>query len=102
MHFSFNLLRVKSLYMFQALLAHPQEAMHKWHLVYCVHIMSVGCATTAVKLWFLMYQELTGTALKRGSIGLSQGMENLKESGRCYMTFNTVCFYQWEAYDKAF
>jgi hypothetical protein len=29
--------------MFRALLAHPQEALHKWHLVYCVRIMSVGC-----------------------------------------------------------
>jgi hypothetical protein len=43
MHFSFNLLRIKGLYMFRALLAHPHEAMHKWHLVYCVCVMSVGC-----------------------------------------------------------
>jgi hypothetical protein len=41
MHFLFNLLRIKGLYMFQALLAHPQEVLHKWNLVYCV--MSVGC-----------------------------------------------------------
>jgi hypothetical protein len=27
MHFSFNLLRIKGLYMLQALLAHPQEAL---------------------------------------------------------------------------
>jgi hypothetical protein len=45
MHFSFNLLRIKGLYMFRALLAHPQEALHKRHLVYCVRIMSVGCGT---------------------------------------------------------
>jgi hypothetical protein len=50
MHFSLNLLRIKSLYMFQALLAHPQEVLHKRHLVYCVRIMSVGCATIAVSL----------------------------------------------------
>jgi hypothetical protein len=31
--------------MFRALLAHPQEARHKRHLVYCVRIMSVGCGT---------------------------------------------------------
>jgi hypothetical protein len=31
--------------MFRALLAHPQEARYKRHLVYCVRIMSVGCAT---------------------------------------------------------
>jgi hypothetical protein len=35
---------------FGALLAHPQEALHKRHLVYCVRIMSVGCDTVVVKL----------------------------------------------------
>jgi hypothetical protein len=34
MHFLFNLLKLKGLYMFQALLAHPQEALNKRHLVY--------------------------------------------------------------------
>jgi hypothetical protein len=29
--------------MFRALLAHPQEVLHKQHLVYCVRVMSVGC-----------------------------------------------------------
>jgi hypothetical protein len=48
MNFSFNLLRIKSLYMFRALLAHPQETLHKRHLVYCVHVISVGCGTIAV------------------------------------------------------
>jgi hypothetical protein len=43
MHFLFNLLRIKDLYMFRALLAHPQEALPKRHLVYCVRVMSVGC-----------------------------------------------------------
>jgi hypothetical protein len=50
MHFSFNLLRIRGLYMFRALLAHPQEALHKRDLVYCLRIMSVGCGTVAVKL----------------------------------------------------
>jgi hypothetical protein len=38
MHFLFNLLRIKGLYVFRTLLAHPQEALHKRHLVpvYCV------------------------------------------------------------------
>jgi hypothetical protein len=36
MHFLFSLLRIKSLYMFRALLTHPQEALYKRHLVYCV------------------------------------------------------------------
>jgi hypothetical protein len=43
MHYLFNLLRIKGLYMFRALLAHPQEVLHKRHLVYCVRVMSVGC-----------------------------------------------------------
>jgi hypothetical protein len=34
MHFLFNLLRIKSLHMFRALLAHGQEVLHKRHLVY--------------------------------------------------------------------
>jgi hypothetical protein len=43
MHFLFNLLRIKGLCIFRALLAHPQVALHKWHLVYCVRVMSFGC-----------------------------------------------------------
>jgi hypothetical protein len=42
-HFSFSLLRIKFLYMFRALLTHPQEALYKRHLVYYVRVMSVGC-----------------------------------------------------------
>jgi hypothetical protein len=41
--------------MFRALIAHPQDTMHKQHFVYCVRIMSVGCATIAMKnasRWF--------------------------------------------------
>jgi hypothetical protein len=44
MHFSLNLLKIKGLYMFRALLAHTQEALHKLQLVFCVR-MSVGCET---------------------------------------------------------
>jgi hypothetical protein len=40
-HFLFSLLRIKSLYIFRALLAHSQEALYKQHLVYCVRVMSV-------------------------------------------------------------
>jgi hypothetical protein len=37
MHFLLNLLRIKGLYMFRALLAHPQEALHSgtWYMA-CV------------------------------------------------------------------
>jgi hypothetical protein len=34
--------------MFRASLAHPQEALRKWHLIYYVRIMC--CATSAVSL----------------------------------------------------
>jgi hypothetical protein len=50
MHFLFNLLRIKGLYMFRALLAHPQEVLYKRHLVYCVRVMSVGCTRIGVEL----------------------------------------------------
>jgi hypothetical protein len=33
MHILFNLLRIRGLYMFRALLVHPQEALHKQYLV---------------------------------------------------------------------
>jgi hypothetical protein len=42
MHILFNLLRIKGFYMFRTLLAHPQEALNKRRLVYCVRVMSVG------------------------------------------------------------
>jgi hypothetical protein len=42
MRFSFSSLRIKGLYMFRALLADPQEALHKRHLICCVRVMSVG------------------------------------------------------------
>jgi hypothetical protein len=50
MHSLFSLLRIKGLYMFRALLAHPQNALHKRHLVYCVRVMSVGCTRIGVEL----------------------------------------------------
>jgi hypothetical protein len=32
MHFLFSVLRIKGLYMFPALIAHPQEVLNKQHL----------------------------------------------------------------------
>jgi hypothetical protein len=49
MNFLFSLLKIKGLYMFPALLALSQETLHKRHLVYCVHVMSVGCTMTGVE-----------------------------------------------------
>jgi hypothetical protein len=43
MYVLFILLRIKGLYMFRALFTHPQEVLHKRHLIYCVRVMSVGC-----------------------------------------------------------
>jgi hypothetical protein len=42
MNFLFNLLRIKNIYMFRALLTHPQEAIHTWRLVYCLSVILVG------------------------------------------------------------
>jgi hypothetical protein len=50
MHFLFNLLRIKGLYMFRALLTHPQEALYKRQLVWCLRVMSVGCTRIGVEL----------------------------------------------------
>jgi hypothetical protein len=50
MHFLFSLLRINGLYMFRALLAHHQEALHKRHLVHCMRYRSVSC--TRVKASF--------------------------------------------------
>jgi hypothetical protein len=36
--------------MFRALFVHPQDLLHKRHLVYYVRIMSDGCCTVAVSL----------------------------------------------------
>jgi hypothetical protein len=49
MHFLFSVLRIKGLYMFLALLAHPQEALYKWHLVHYVRVMSGACTRIKVK-----------------------------------------------------
>jgi hypothetical protein len=38
-HFLFSLIRIKGLDMFRALLAHPQQALQKRHLVNCVRVM---------------------------------------------------------------
>jgi hypothetical protein len=42
--------------MLRALLAHPQEAPHKPHLVYCVRVMSVGCSRIGVDSTSILVQ----------------------------------------------
>jgi hypothetical protein len=65
MHFLFNLLRINGLYMFRALLAHPQEALNKRHMVYCVRVMSVDCtrigAPHQIGLTLLLYYDARPT-----------------------------------------
>jgi hypothetical protein len=39
MHFLFSLLRTEGLYMFRALLAHPQEVLHKWHFFFYIYTL---------------------------------------------------------------
>jgi hypothetical protein len=51
MHILFDLLRIKDLYMFRTLVAHPHEALHKRRLVYCVRVVSVGCTRTGLQSW---------------------------------------------------
>jgi hypothetical protein len=51
-NFVFSLLWINSIYMFQALLAYHQEALHKQQLVYCVGMVSAGC-----------YQSWSGTGV---------------------------------------
>jgi hypothetical protein len=49
MHFLFSLLRIKGLYMFWASLTHPHEGPHERNLVYCMHVIWVGCT------WCIQY-----------------------------------------------
>jgi hypothetical protein len=53
MHSLFSLLQIKGLNMFRALLAHPQELVHKRQLVYVLCgmcVASIGCTKVGVKL----------------------------------------------------
>jgi hypothetical protein len=71
MHFFLNLLRIKGLYIFRALLAHPQEVLHKRHLLYCVRVVSVGCTRIIVHhvgFPILIYYDARSTTLMRLSL----------------------------------
>jgi len=52
--------------------------------------------SSTIGLFKLKYQEQVSMGLKRHSLGLFWGTSNLPESGRCYITFNTLCFCHWE------
>jgi hypothetical protein len=50
MQFLFIILRIKGLYIFRELLAHPQEALYKRLLGYCMRVMLVSCIRIINKL----------------------------------------------------
>jgi hypothetical protein len=50
--------------MFRALLAHPQEALYKRHLVYCMRVMSVGCTRILVGFTILIYYDARSKNIK--------------------------------------
>jgi hypothetical protein len=54
MHLLFSLLRNKGPYMFRALLAHPQQALHKRHLVYCLRVMSTDNTDAIYQVPFVL------------------------------------------------
>jgi hypothetical protein len=45
--------------MFRALLAHPQEALHKRHLVFYLRVMSVDCTWIGVELVLVQPTDIT-------------------------------------------
>jgi hypothetical protein len=49
MHVLLNLLTIKCLYMFRALMGHPQEVLHIRHLVYCVSVCQLAARTQYTK-----------------------------------------------------
>jgi hypothetical protein len=49
MQFVFSLIRIKGLYVFRALLAHPKEGQRKRQFVYYVRVMSVSCTRVKVE-----------------------------------------------------
>jgi hypothetical protein len=105
MHFSFNLLRIKGLYMFRALLAHPQEATHKRHFVYCVR-MSVVCGTVATVPQTTdirtQYTKCRLCSVSWGCLSNDRNMQRplilnkLNESAWCcfHYTYDLVVFYE--------
>jgi hypothetical protein len=51
MHCLFSLLRINGLYMFRALLAQIQEALHKRRWGYWICFMSLGCTNSGTAIW---------------------------------------------------
>jgi hypothetical protein len=83
MHFLFSLLRIKSLYMFRALLAHPQEVLHSdtWYIA-CV-LYQLAAARTEVELvsW-LQPTEITRTQYTNVALAPPEDEQVMLETGR--------------------
>jgi hypothetical protein len=80
MQFLFSLLRVKGLYMFRALLSHPQEAIHKRHLVYCyVSWLHQGWSSTPILVQptDITHTQYTKCRLFRASWGWTSNAPNM-------------------------
>jgi hypothetical protein len=76
MHFLFNLLRTEGLYMFRALLAHPQKALHKHHLVYCMNQGWSG-TSTLVQPTDITHSQCTKCRLFSASRGRASNARNM-------------------------
>jgi hypothetical protein len=92
MHFLFNLLRNKGLYLFQALVAHPKEALHQW----CIACVLCQLAAPGLKWNLKQHAHYTRTE------GVSESVEfkNIMDS-KCFhlFSFNT---YEQNVYIKEF
>jgi hypothetical protein len=74
----FNLSRIKDLYMFWALLAHPQEVLHKQHLVYCVlHQLAVPVLVQPTDITSTQYTKCHFCSI---SWGWASNARNIKKS----------------------
>jgi hypothetical protein len=100
MYFLFSLLRIKGLYIFRALLAHPQEALHKQHLVYCVRVMSVGCTRyqyneTKVMHFLFSLLRIKGLYMFRALLAHPQEALHKRHLVYCVRVMSVACHQDW-------
>jgi hypothetical protein len=77
--------------MFRALVAHPQEGLHKRHLVYCVRVMSVGRSNPgADRPWIGSRAGLNGCRKYRGTSS-TQEVTILTELSQPTLFYWKVC-----------
>jgi hypothetical protein len=66
--------------MFRALLAHPHEALHKRHLIYCVRVLSAGCTSILVQPTDITRTQFTECHLCRASWRWASSARNMWRS----------------------